>query len=158
MKGWAIAISSDLVAILLVAAGVLLILAIAGMLLATRAQRRQERQSETETSETLTEVAIAHWVKDGEHLFNLWQKKIERLDELHGRLAAMAEEIGRLRAQVSRIDELRAENLRLSQECEAVLLERDQLRAILARIGELIQRASAVRPPATGETSPDVEP
>lgn len=157
MKGWAIAISSDLVAILLVAAGVLLILAITGMLLATRAQRRQERQSETETSETLTEVAIAHWVKDGEHLFNLWQKKVERLDELHGRLAAMAEEIGQLRAQVGRIDELRAENLRLSQECEAFLLERDQLRAILARVGELIQRASAVRP-VVGEASPEVEP
>jgi len=69
--------------------------------------------------------------------------RIERLDELHGRLATMAKEIGQLS---SRIDGLRAENLHLRQEGEALLLERDQLRAVLARIGELIQRASEVRP------------
>ena len=55
----------------------------------------------------------------------------------------MAKEIGQLS---SRIDGLRAENLHLRQEGEALLLERDQLRAVLARIGELIQRASEVRP------------
>jgi septal ring factor EnvC (AmiA/AmiB activator) len=151
MKGWAIAISSDLVAILLVAAAVLLILAMTGMLLATRAQRRRDRQSKKEIPESLIDVSIVHSATEGRHL-------VDRLSELQGRLAAMAEEIGQLRAPVSRIDELRAENLRLSQECEAFLVERDQLRAILARIGELIQRASEVRPPATAETSPEVEP
>jgi hypothetical protein len=151
MKGWAIAISSDLVAILLVAAAVLLILAMTGMLLATRAQRRRDRQRKQEIPESLTDVSIAHSATEGRHL-------VDRLSELQGRLAAMAEDIGQLRAPVSRIDELWAENLRLSQECETFLVERDQLRAILARIGALIQRASEVRPLATGETSPEVEP
>ncbi len=67
----------------------------------------------------------------------------------------MAQEIGQLS---SRIDGLRAENLHLSQEGEALLLERDQLRAVLARIGELIQRAGERRPPAAGEASPEVGP
>ena len=55
---------------------------------------------------------------------------------------------------------LRAENLHLSQEGEALLLERDQLRSILARIGELIQRASEARPgPAGGAAAaPEVGP
>jgi hypothetical protein len=65
---------------------------------------------------------------------------VERLDELQGRLAAMVHETSQLGAQISRIDELRAENPRLSQEGEALLLERDQLRSIFACIGELVQR------------------
>ena len=43
--------------------------------------------------------------------------------------------------------ELRAENLRLNQETETLVLERDHLRAVLARIGELVQRASKEGPP-----------
>ena len=81
------------------------------------------------------------------------------MTELQARLDAMTHEIDQLRVQVSRIDDLRAENLRLSQECEAFLLERDQLRAILARIGELIQRASeARRGPAGGAAAPEGGP
>ncbi len=59
----------------------------------------------------------------------------------------MAQEIGQLS---SRIEGLRAENLHLSQEGEALLLERDQLRSTLTRIGELIQRASEATTRARG--------
>jgi hypothetical protein len=78
--------------------------------------------------------------------------------ELQSRLDAMALEIDQLRAQVSRIDDLRAENLRLSQQGEVLLLEQERLRSMLARIGELAQRASEGRPGAAGETAPDLEP
>lgn len=141
-------------------AAVLLIAAALGVLFATRAQRRRERRSEEGrmAPRNAREVSLARWIAEGRQLFNLWQERVERFDELQGRLAAMAQEIGQLKAQVSRIDELRAENLRLSQEGEALLLERDQLRAVLARIGELIQRASEVRPGAVGGAAPEVGP
>jgi uncharacterized protein HemX len=154
--------SWDSVTLLFAASAVLLIAAALGVVFATRAQRRREPQSEKERASpaSLDELAIGHWVEEGRRFLNFWQERIERLDELQGRLAAMAQEIGQLRAQVSRIDELRAENLRLSQEGEALLLDRDQLRSILARIGELIQRASEARPgPAGGEAAaPEVGP
>ena len=67
------------------------------------------------------EVALARWIEQGQQLFNIWQERIERFDELQGRLAAMAQEIGQLS---TRIDGLRAENLRLSPEGEALVLER----------------------------------
>ena len=106
--------------------------------------------------ENTREVALARWIEDGRQLFNIWQERVERFDELQGRLAAMAQEISQLG---SRIDGLRAENLHLSQEGEALLLERDQLRSILARIGELIQRASEARRGPAGEaTAPEVGP
>jgi hypothetical protein len=56
------------------------------------------------------------------------------------------------------IDQLRAQVISLSREGEALLLERDQLRSILVRIGELIQRASEARPGATEGTDPEVGP
>lgn len=145
---WGIPISPDVAAILLVAAGLILIATIVLAVLVTWAKRRRDRASEKDrsTPASLDEFAIAHWVEEGRRFLNLSLDRIERLDELQGRLTAMAQEIGQLRAQVSRIDELRAENLRLSQEGEALLLERDQLRAVLARIGELIQRATEARP------------
>ena len=162
MTSWVSAISSDPATILFVAAAVLLIAATIGVVFATRAQRRRDRQSEKARASpaSLDELAIGHWVEESRRFLNLWQERIERLDELQGRLGAMAQEIGQLRAQVSRIDELRAENLRLSQEGEALLLERDQLRSIIARIGDLIQRASEARPgPAGGEAAaPEVGP
>jgi hypothetical protein len=68
---------------------------------------------------------LVRWIEEGRQLFHLWQDKVEARDELHGRLAAMTQEIDQLR-----------------QESEALVLERDHLRAILVRIGELIQRAS----------------
>jgi hypothetical protein len=104
------------------------------------------------------QVAIARWVAEGRQLFNLWQERVERLDELQGRLAAMAQEIGQLKVQAGRIDELRAENLRLGQEAEAFLLERDQHRAVLARISELVRQASEPRPSDAGEATPGTGP
>ena len=102
------------------------------------------------------EVALARWIEEGRQLFNSWPEKVERFDERQGRLAAMTQEIGQLGG---RIDGLRAENLHLSQAGEARLLERDQLRSILARISELIQRASEARRVPAGETTaPEVGP
>jgi hypothetical protein len=60
--------------------------------------------------------------------------------------------------QAGRIDELRAENLRLGQEAEAFLLERDQHRAVLARISELVRQASEPRPSDAGEATPGTGP
>jgi len=151
---WGTAISPDLAPMLLVAA-VLLIAAVVAVVLA---RRRWPRPSEKDraTSASLDEFAIAHWVEDGQRFLKLWQERIEHLGELHDRLAAMTQEINQLRAQVSRIEELRAESLRLSQEGEALLLERDQLWSILARIGQLIQRASEARPGPVGGAAPEV--
>jgi regulator of replication initiation timing len=98
------------------------------------------------TPASADEITVARWVEEGRHLLNHWQERIERLDELQSRLAEMAQEIGQLKAQVSRMDAVQAENIRLAQENEALLLERDQVRAVLTRIGELIQQASAARP------------
>jgi len=56
------------------------------------------------------------------------------------------------------MDELQAENRRLTHETEALLLEREHLRTVLARIGELIQRASEARPGPAGEAAPGVGP
>ena len=139
-------------------AAVLLIGAALGVVFATRAQRRRERWSEEGrmAPENAREVALARWIEEGRQLFNIWRERVERFDELQSRLAAMAQEIGQLS---SRIDGLRAENLHLRQEGEALLLERDQLRSILARIGELIQRASeAQRGPAGDATAPEGGP
>ena len=139
-------------------AAVLLIGAALGVVFATRAQRRRERQSEEGrmAPKNAREVALARWIEEGRQLFNIWQERVERFDELQGRLAAMAQEIGQLS---SRIDELRAENRHLSEQGEALLLERDQLRSVLARIGELIQRASEARRGPAGEaTAPEVGP
>jgi uncharacterized coiled-coil DUF342 family protein len=107
-------------------------------------------------------IAIAPWVEEGRQLFTHWQDRIERLGELQGRLAAMAQEIEQLKtqagAQAGRIDELRAENLRLGQEAEAFSMERDQLRAVLARISELVRQASEPRPGDAGRATPAVGP
>ena len=155
---WVTATRLDFATLLFGLAAVLLIGAALGVVFATRAQRRRERRSEEGrmAPENAREVALARWIEEGRQLFNIWQERVERFDELQGRLAAMAQEIGQLS---SRIDGLRAENLHLSQEGEALLLERDQLRSILARIGELIQRASEVRRGPAGEaTAPEGGP
>ena len=155
---WVTATGLEFAPLLFGLAAVLLIGAALGVVFATRAQRRRERQSEEGrmAPENAREVALARWIEEGRQLFNIWQERVERFDELQGRRAAMAQEIGQLS---SRIDELRAENLHLSQEGEALLLERDQLRSILARIGELIQRASEARRGPAGEaTAPEGGP
>jgi FtsZ-binding cell division protein ZapB len=158
LKHWVTATGLDFATLLLVLGAGLLIAAALGMVFAVRAQRRRERQSEEGrmAPENTREVALARWIAEGRQLFNIWQERVERFDELQGRLAAMAQEIGQLS---SRIDGLRAENRHLSEEGEALLVERDQLRSILARIGELIQRASeALRGPAGEATAPEVGP
>jgi uncharacterized protein HemX len=143
LKHWITATGLDTVTPLFGLAAVLLLAAALGVVFATRAQRRRERQSQEArmVPESAHGVALARWIEEGRQLFNLWQERVERLEELQGRLAAMAQE-----------------NDQLRQEGEALLLERDQLRSILARIGELIQRASEVRPGATGGAAPEVRP
>lgn len=153
------AIGSDPAAILFAVAVVLFVVVLLGMVLAARARRRaRQRETEQTTPASADEVAIARWVEEGRHLLNGWQERIERLDALQSRLAAMAQEIGQLTMQVSRMDAVEAENVRLAQEKEALLPERDQVRAVLARIGELIQQASEARPRAAGEAAPGVRP
>ena len=78
------------------------------------------------------------------------------MTELQARLDAMAQEMDQLRSQVSRIDDLRAENLRLSQQGEVLIVEQERLRSMLARIGELAQRASEARSGEAGEAAPDL--
>lgn len=150
LKHWISATGLDTGALLVGLAAVLLLAAALGMVFATRARRGRERQSQEGrmAPENAHAVALARWIEEGRQLFTLWQERVERLDELQGRLAATAVEIDQLRAQV----------IYLSQEGEALLLERDHLRSILARIGELIQRASEGRPGTTGGAAPAVGP
>ena len=126
------------------------------MLFGMRAQRRRDRSEHPVAVENAHELTIARWVDEGQRLFNVWQERVAHVTELQVRLDAMAQEMDQLRGQVSRIDDLRAENLRLSQQGEVLLLEQDRLRSMLARIGELAQRASEARPGAAGETARDL--
>jgi uncharacterized protein HemX len=150
MKDWITGTGLDAPTLLFALAAVLLIAAAVAMVFATRTRRRREHQREESgvARENAHPVAMARWIEEGRQLLNLWQERVERLDELQGRLAAMALEIDQLRAHV----------IYLSQEGEALLLERDQLRSILVRIGELIQRVSEVRPRAIGGADPEVGP
>ncbi|HEX9478964.1 MAG TPA: hypothetical protein VGA90_09410 [Methylomirabilota bacterium] len=161
LKGWVAAVAADPAAMLFVAAVVLLIVILVGMALAARTRRR-DAHPETVAPESSVQVGIAPWVEEGRQLFTLWQERVERLGELQGRLAGMAQEIEQLKAQAGaqagRIDELRAENLRLGQEAEAFSMERDQLRAVIARIGELVRQATEARPSDAGETTPAAGP
>ncbi|HKC12755.1 MAG TPA: hypothetical protein VKI41_12050 [Vicinamibacteria bacterium] len=161
LKGWVAAVAADPAAMLFVAAVVLLIVILVGMALAARARRR-DAHPETVAPESSVQVGIAPWVEEGRQLFTLWQERVERLGELQGRLAGMAQEIEQLKAQAGaqagRIDELRAENLRLGQEAEAFSMERDQLRAVIARIGELVRQATEARPSVAGEATPGAGP
>ena len=86
---------------------------------------------------------IAPWVMEGQLLFNLWQERIERLEELKSRLSGMAQEIEQLRAEIGHIDEMRAQITRLVEEGERCRAERDHLREILARIAAIAQEAAA---------------
>ena len=166
LQPWIDAIASDPAAMLFVVAVVLVIVILAGVALATRRRRRDgeyESVALARAPESQGQVAIAPWVEEGRHLFTLWQERIERLGELQSRLAAMGQEIEQLKtqagAQAARIDELRAENLRLGQEGEALLMERDQLRAVIARIGELVRQATEARPgDAAGGATPTAAP
>jgi TolA-binding protein len=124
---WITATGLNTVTLLFGLAAVLLLAAALGVVFTTRARRRRERQRAKgrKDPENALEGALARWIEDGRQLFNRWQEKVERFDELQSRLAAMTQEIDQLR-----------------QEGEALVLERNYLRSILARIDELIQRAS----------------
>ena len=145
---------------LLFCLGAVLVAAALGMVFGRRAQRQKEHRSEVRriVPDNADEVTIARWVEEGKQLFSLWQERVAQVTELRSRLDAMAQEIDQLRVQVGQIDGLRAECLRLSQAEEALLLERDHLRSVLDRISELAQRATQIRPGATGETAPEVGP
>jgi len=86
---------------------------------------------------------IAPWVLEGRRLFNLWQERIEHLNDLKSRLSGMAQEIEQLRTEVGHIDEMRAQISRLSDESERCRVERDHLLEVLARIASLAHEASA---------------
>jgi len=152
MKAWITGTGLDSPTLLFGLAALLLILVavVLGLVFATRTRRRRKRQSGESpvAPENAHAAALGQWIEEGRRLFNLWQERVERRDELQGRLAAMALEIDQLRAHVTY----------LSQEGEALWLERDQLGSVLVRIGELIQRASEVRPGAVGGTAPEVGP
>ena len=163
LKGWIAAVAADPAAMLFVVAVVLLIGILAGMALAARTRRRAGPQETAGPApESSSPVAIAAWVEEGRQMFTHWQERIERLGELQGRLSTTAQEIERLKAeagaQTGRIDELRGENLRLGQEAEAFSMERDQLRAVVGRIGELVRQATDARPGDVGEATPGVGP
>ncbi len=161
LTDWIAWTEPDALAFLLGLGAVLLVTAaLVVVVFVMRAQLRRERQTEVGhiVPENANEVPIAQWIEEGRQLFNLWQERVGQVTELQSRLDAMAQEIDQLRTQVSRIDDLQAECARLSQQGESLLSERDQLRSILGRIGELAQRASQIRPGATGETAPEVGP
>ena len=86
---------------------------------------------------------IVPWVLEGQQLFNLWQERIERLEELKSRLSGMAQEIEQLRAEIGHIDEMRAQITRLGEEGERYRVERDHLRAMLVRIAGIAHEATA---------------
>ena len=150
LKPWITATGLDTATLLFGLAAALLLAAVLGVAFARRVQRRRERQTAEGRMdpENAYEVPMACWIEEGRQLFTLWQERVERLDELQGRLAASAREIDQLRAQI----------IHLSREGEAFMLERDHLRSILARIGELIQQASEVRPGAIGGPAPEGGP
>ncbi|HSE04114.1 MAG TPA: hypothetical protein VLK35_08190 [Methylomirabilota bacterium] len=143
-------------AVVLFGLGVVIFIAfLLGVVVSRRTRRQRERREPDRVApQEADHVAIARWVNEGRELFALWQEQVERLSELQHRLAEMAQEIGRLQTQLRRMDELHAENLRLNQEAGALVLEREQLRPVLARIGELIDRALESRPGRTGEAGP----
>jgi chromosome segregation ATPase len=95
---------------------------------------------------------IGPWILEGRRLFSLWEERVEQLDQLKSRLAAMAQEIEQLRAEVGHIDAMRAQIVRLVEESERRRMERDHLREVLDRIANLAQEAamptSADPPPA----------
>jgi chromosome segregation ATPase len=126
--------------------GGLIILLIVVILFGVFYTRRRSRGATGETESVIAadrREDIAPWVLEGQRLFNLWQERIERLNELKGRLSGMAQEIEQLRAEIGHIDEMRAQITRLGEESERCRVERDHLREVLARIASLAHEASA---------------
>ncbi len=86
LKHWVTATGLDFATLLLVLGAVLLIGAALGVVFAMRAQRRRERRSEEGrmAPENAREVALARWIAEGRQLFNIWQERVERFEELQG--------------------------------------------------------------------------
>lgn len=147
MTSWLALIASDPAAIVFLVAVVCLVVVLlgAGITRCTR-WRREQQAPEPPAPEEPDDAALARWVAEGRRLFTLWQERVERVNELQSRLTAMAQEVARLQAQLGHMDALQADNLRLNQQAETLRLERDELRTVLARVGELIERASKERP------------
>jgi hypothetical protein len=122
--------------------GGLIILLIVVMLVVAVFSTRRRRQGAESLVVSGHPEDIAPWVLEGQRLFNLWQERIERLNELKSRLSGMAQEIEQLRAEIGHIDEMRAQITRLSDEGERCRVERDHLRGVLARIASLADEAS----------------
>ena len=124
---------------------VLLLAGIVGLVLGARAHRRRREQAAEErrlVDESRFAVPgssqdVARWVTEGQHLFTAWQERVERLEELQGRLAAMADEIERLRVEVGRIGALREDMARLGREIDRLRAERDGLQDALSRVQEI---------------------
>jgi len=161
LKDWIAAATSDPATMVCLSVAIvgllLLVLAVLVAVFLVLARRQAPQMAAEPAAPAADEAAFTRWVGEGRHLFAEWQERIERLNELQVRLAAMTDEIGRLRAEVSRMDELRAETFRLTQETGALAAERDQLQGVLVRIGELIRRASEARPGAA-DAAPGVGP
>jgi len=122
---------------------VLLIVSILFMVLWSRRRSREPIEEAVRHVPARGPEDVAPWVLEGQLLFNLWQERIERLDELKGRLSGMAQEIEQLRAEIGHIDEMRAQITRLVEEGERGRAERDHLREALARIAAIAQEAAA---------------
>ncbi|HKW90730.1 MAG TPA: hypothetical protein VJX92_02455 [Methylomirabilota bacterium] len=134
----------------LLAAAVIIVVVIVALVIRSRRRLLQT------TGEHPPDIAggghdMAHWIDEGRRLFNVWQERIEQLDELRIRLAAMTEEIERLRVEVARIDDLRADLDRLGREADRLRAERTAMQEALARIGEVAQGAIARSSASGGE-------
>jgi TolA-binding protein len=147
VTSWLALIASDPAAIVFLVAVVCLVVVLLGAGITRRTRWRREQQApEPPAPEEPDAAALARWVAEGRRLFTLWQERVERVNELQSRLTAMAQEVARLQAQLGHMDALQADNLRLNQQAETLRLERDELRTVLARVGDLIERASKERP------------
>ena len=122
---------------------ILLIAIILGVVFWTRGRRRGPAGEPDPLATADRPHDIAPWVLEGRRLFNVWQERIERLDELKSRLAGMAQEIEQLRAEIGHMDEMRAQITRLVEDSERCRAERDHLREVLARIASLAHEAAA---------------
>lgn len=122
---------------------ILLVVLLLGALFWTRGRSRGPTREPEPLASADRPEEIAPWVMEGRRLFSLWQERIERLDELKGRLSGMAQEIEQLRAEIGHIDEMRAQITRLVEESERYRVERDRLRELLGRIVTLAHEATA---------------
>jgi uncharacterized small protein (DUF1192 family) len=123
----------------LVLAGIVGIVVVACGRCRRREQMAEERRlaDESHFSVPGSSHDVARWVTEGQQLFTAWQERVERLEELHSRLAAMGAELDRLRAEVGQLDELGDRLARLGRELDRLRAERDGLYEALARVQQI---------------------